>query len=170
VTILPYKQTEPSIGSNTYIAPGAYVIGDTIIGESSSVWFNTVIRGDVNFIRIGHRSNIQDNSTVHVTSGGHPTVIGDDVTIGHNAIIHAATIGDACLIGMGAIVLDGAQIGKECLIGAGSLVGKGAVIPPRSLVYGSPAKVIRSLTDDEVKGLYQSAVHYVDVARQYLPR
>ncbi len=166
--ILPYKGKKPELGTSTFIAPGAVVIGDLEIGKESSVWFNTVIRGDVNFIRIGDRTNIQDNSTVHVTSGGNPTIIGNDVTIGHNAIIHAATIHDACLVGMGAIILDGAVIGKESLIGAGSLVNKGMQIPPRSLVYGSPAKVIRTLSDDEVKGLYHSAEHYVEVARQYL--
>ncbi len=166
--ILKYLDKAPIISPSVYIAQGAFLIGDLSLEESSSVWFNVVIRGDVNHIRIGKRTNIQDNSTVHVTSGGNPTLIGDDVTIGHNAIIHAATIEHACLIGIGSKVLDGAVIGQKSLVGAGSLVSKGMIIPPRSLVYGSPAKIIRSLTDDEVKGLYQSAVHYVEVAKNYL--
>jgi len=167
-TILGFDGKSPTVGSNVYLAPGARLIGDLIIGDLSSVWFNTVIRADVHYIRIGERTNIQDNATVHVTSGKYPCHIGNDVTVGHNAILHACTVEDYCLIGMGAIVLDTAVIGRESLVGAGAMVTAGKVFPPRSLIIGSPARAIRTLTDDEVTSLHDSAAHYVATAQRYL--
>jgi len=177
-TILPYQRHTPLIETTAWIAPGATVIGDVEIGKESSVWFGCVVRGDVHAIRIGARTNIQDLSMVHVThhkgehrtmdgSDGHPTIIGDDVTIGHRVMLHGCTIEDACLIGMSATILDGAVIGRESIVGAGALVTGGKVFPPRSLILGSPAKVVRTLSDDEVKELYASAQRYVAFAKTY---
>ena len=169
-----FKNFRPKIGKNTWIAPSADVIGDVEIGEDSSIWFGTVIRGDVHYIKIGSRTSIQDLSMVHIThhkkadrSDGSPTIIGDDVTIGHRVMLHGCTIEDACLIGMSATILDNAVIGKESIVGAGSLVTKGKVFPPRSLILGSPAKVVRELTDVEVQELYASASRYVEFKNDY---
>jgi len=169
-----FKNFRPKIGKNTWIAPSADVIGDVEIGEDSSIWFGTVIRGDVHYITIGSRTSIQDLSMVHIThhkkadrSDGSPTIIGDDVTIGHRVMLHGCTIEDACLIGMSATILDNAVIGKESIVGAGSLVTKGKVFPPRSLILGSPAKVVRELTDVEVQELYASASRYVEFKNDY---
>ena len=169
-----FKNFTPSIGKNTWLAPSADVIGDVEIGEDSSVWFGTVIRGDVHYIKIGNRTSIQDLSMVHIThhkkadrSDGSPTIIGDDVTIGHRVMLHGCTIEDACLIGMSATILDNAVIGKESIVGAGALVTKGKVFPPRSLIIGSPAKVVRELTDEEVAELYASAKRYVSFKNDY---
>jgi len=173
--IYDFKDFTPKIGKNTWIAPSADVIGDVEIGEDSSVWFGTVIRGDVHYIKIGNRTSIQDVSMVHIThhkkadrSDGSPTIIGDDVTIGHRVMLHGCTIEDACLIGMSATILDNAVIGKESIVGAGSLVTKGKKFPPRSLIMGSPAKVVRELTDAEVEELYASAKRYVDFKNDYM--
>ncbi len=173
--ILPYKNEYPNIDANAWIAPGAVVIGDVKIGQDSAVWFGCVVRGDVHKIEIGNRSNIQDLSMVHVThykkadkSDGHPTIIGDDVTIGHRVMLHGCTVENACLIGMSATILDGAIIGKESIVGAGSLVTKNKVFPPRSLIMGSPAKVVRELSDDEVEELYASAKRYVEFKDGYI--
>ena len=175
--IMKFKDYTPSIGKNTWIAPSADVIGDVEIGEDSSVWFGTVVRGDVHSIRIGSRTSIQDLSMVHIThhkgkvrgvkGDGSPTIIGDDVTIGHRVMLHGCTIEDACLIGMSATILDNAVIGKESIVGAGSLVTKNKKFPPRSLIMGSPAKVVRELTEDEVKELYASASRYVAFKNDY---
>ena len=137
----PYRGRLPVIDPSAYIDPSAQVIGDVEIGEESSVWMNVVVRGDVNHIRIGRRSNVQDGTIVHVMHDAHPTVIGDEVTIGHGAIVHGCTIEDRVLIGMGAILLNGARVGADSIVAAGSLVPEGVVIPPRSLAMGSPAKV-----------------------------
>jgi len=169
VTVMAFAGKSPVIADDVLLASGAQLIGDLEIGAASSVWFNAVLRADVNYIRIGSRTNIQDNSTVHVTSGGAPCIIGSDVTIGHNVVLHACTIEDFCLIGMGAIVLDLAVIGKESLVGAGALITAGKVFPPRSLILGSPAKVARTLTDEEVGQLHASAAHYVRTAQRYAP-
>jgi carbonic anhydrase/acetyltransferase-like protein (isoleucine patch superfamily) len=173
--ILNYKDLTPKIDKNVFIAPSADVIGDVKIGEDSSIWFGTVIRGDVHKIEIGARTSIQDLSMVHVThykkddkSDGHPTIIGNDVTIGHKVMLHGCTIEDACLIGMGATIIDGAVIGKESIVGACSLVTKNKKFPPRSLIMGSPAKVIRTLTDEEVEELYNSATRYVKFKNGYM--
>jgi carbonic anhydrase/acetyltransferase-like protein (isoleucine patch superfamily) len=173
--IKEYNGLKPKIGKDSWVAPSADVIGDVTMGEDCSIWFGTVIRGDVHKIVIGDRVSIQDLSMVHVThykkedkSDGNPTIIGDDVTIGHRVMLHGCTIEDACLIGMSATILDGAVIGKESIVGASSLVTKNKTFPPRSLIMGSPAKVIRTLTDEEVKELYASAKRYVSFKDNYL--
>lgn len=169
-----FKGMSPTIGKNTWIAPSADVIGDVTFGDDCSIWFGTVVRGDVHFITIGDRVSIQDLSMVHVThhkkadrSDGYPTIIGNDVTIGHRVMLHGCTIEDACLIGMSATILDGAVIGKESIVGAGALVTKNKIFPPRSLIMGSPAKVIRELSDEEVAELYASASRYVEFKSHY---
>ncbi len=170
-----YKNTTPNIGEKTWIASSADVIGDVSCGEDCSIWFGCVVRGDVHYIKIGNRVNIQDLSMIHVThykkedkSDGNPTVIGDDVTIGHRVMLHGCTIEKACLIGMSATILDGAVIGKESIVGAGALVTKNKVFPPRSLIMGTPAKVVRELNDDEIKELYASASRYVEFKNDYM--
>lgn len=171
-SIIPFtyagKAHTPQLGNRVFVADGARLIGDLEVGELSSIWFNVVVRADVHHIRIGKRTNVQDNSTVHVTEGRAPCLIGDDVTIGHNAIVHACTVEDLCLIGMGAIVLDQAVIRKGCVVGAGALVTMGKEFPPYSLIVGSPAKAIRPLTEAEIQGLHESAEHYVTTAGLYL--
>lgn len=169
-----FKDFEPKMKKGTWIAPSADVIGDVTIGEDCSIWFGTVIRGDVHYITIGDRTSIQDLSMVHVThhkkadrSDGSPTIIGSDVTIGHRVMLHGCIIEDACLIGMSATILDNAVIGKESIVGAGSLVTKNKKFPPRSLIMGSPAKVVRELTDAEVEELYASAKRYVSFKNEY---
>ena len=169
-----FKDILPSIGEKTWIASSADVIGDVSIGADCSIWFGCVVRGDVHYITIGDRTNIQDLSMVHVThhkkedrSDGHPTIIGNDVTVGHRVMLHGCTIEDACLIGMSATILDGAVIGKESIVGAGSLVTKNKVFPPRSLIMGSPAKLVKELNDEEVKELYASASRYVKFKEDY---
>lgn len=169
-----FKETFPSFGENSWIAPSADVIGDVACGEECSIWFGCVVRGDVNFIKIGNRVNIQDLSMVHVThykkedkSDGNPTIIGDDVTIGHRVMLHGCTIENGSLIGMSATILDGAVIGAESIVGAGALVTKGKIFPPRSLIMGTPAKVVRALTQEEVDELYASASRYVSFKNEY---
>ena len=172
--IYNYKDLKPKLGTNTWVAPSADVVGDVTCGEDCSIWFGSVVRGDVHYIKIGDRVSIQDLSMVHVThykkadkSDGNPTIIGDDVTIGHRVMLHGCTIEKACLIGMSATILDGAIIGKESIVGASALVTKNKVFPPRSLIMGSPAKVVRELTDEEVKELYASASRYVEFKNGY---
>ena len=165
--LIAYNGVLPRIDATAYVPDSARIIGDVEIGAASSVWFNVVVRGDGNFIRIGARTNIQDNSTVHVTTDTWPTVIGDDVTVGHGVIVHGCRIGHRCLIGMGAIVMDGAEIGDDCLIAAGALVTPGTHIAPRQLVIGSPAKPIRDLRPEELERLLQSATSYVEHAASY---
>jgi gamma-carbonic anhydrase len=165
--LIPYKGQSPRLHESVLVATGAAVIGDTEIGADSSVWFNVVIRGDVHHIRIGERTNIQDNSTVHVTSGVSPCIIGNDVTIGHNAIVHACTVKDFCLIGMGALILDRAVIGEGSIVAAGSVVTMGKEFPPNSLIMGAPAKVVKTLTEKDRERLAASAQHYVETATNY---
>lgn len=165
--ILPYKGSWPKIHETVFLAPSVDVIGDVEIGDHSSVWFQCVIRGDVNWIKIGSRTNIQDHSMLHVTRVKSPLRIGDEVTIGHRVTVHGCTIGNRILIGMGAIILDDAEVGDDCMIGAGSLVTKGMKIPSGSLVYGSPARVIRQLNPEELAFLKQSAENYVQDAKNY---
>lgn len=169
-----FKNITPSIGKKSWVAPSADVIGDVVCGEDCSIWFGCVVRGDVHFIRIGDRVNIQDLSMIHVThyknadkSDGNPTIIGDDVTIGHRVMLHGCTIEKASLIGMSATILDGAVIGAESIVGAGALVTKGKIFPPRSLIMGSPAKVVRSLSESEVQELYASAQRYLAFKEDY---
>jgi len=166
--ILSHKGRLPLVDSSAFIEKSAAVIGDVTIGAESSVWFNVVIRGDVNFIRIGRRTNIQDGTVVHVTRNTHPTILGDEVTVGHNVTLHGCTIGHRCLIGIGSTVLDGADIGEESMVAAGSVVSPGTVIPPRTLAIGIPAKVKRNLTPAEIDHLRVSADNYCGYMADYL--
>ena len=162
-----FLQKKPRLGRGVYVARGAVVVGDVTIGEGSSVWYNAVLRGDINFIRVGHHTNIQDNAVLHLADD-YPCLIGDYVTVGHSAVVHACTVGDDVLIGMGAIILDGAVIGRQSLIGAGALVTQRTQIPAGSLVVGSPAKVLRPLTDKEKESLRLSALKYAENAVYHL--
>jgi carbonic anhydrase/acetyltransferase-like protein (isoleucine patch superfamily) len=164
-----YLDSSPAIHSTAWIAPSATVIGDVTLEEDSSVWYSAVLRGDINRIVIGPRSNVQDGSVVHLADD-YPTLVGELVTIGHKAIIHACTIQDEVLIGMGAIVLDGAEIGARSIVGAGALVTGNKKIPPGSLVLGSPAKVVRTLSLDEQAGIRLWADKYVGVSRGFRAR
>lgn len=162
-----YKNISPKVDSTVFVAEGARIIGDVEVGKHSNIWYNAVIRGDVNSIKIGKGTNIQDNSTVHASTGQSPTIIGDYVTVGHNCIIHGCKIGSYSLIGMGAIILDNAEIGENTIIGAGSLVTQGKKIPSGVLCMGSPAKVIRELTHEEIEHLKRSAEHYIELSKSY---
>jgi carbonic anhydrase/acetyltransferase-like protein (isoleucine patch superfamily) len=155
-----FLKKKPVLGRGVYIARGAAVLGDVTLGDFSSVWYNAVVRGDINRIVVGHHTNIQDNAVLHLADD-FACVVGNYVTIGHSAVVHACTVGDETLVGMGAIILDGAVIGERCLIGARALVTQGAQIPPGSLVLGSPAKVVRALTPEERGGLKYWAEKYV---------
>ena len=165
--ILPYKSKSPNIDPSVFVAPTAAIAGDVTIGENSSIWFSTVIRGDYQPVRIGRYTNIQDNSTIHVM-GDAPTEIGDHVIIGHNALIHSRRIGSNCLIGMGSILLGYSEIGDNCIIGAGTLLTQHKRIPANSLVFGNPAKIIRALRDDEIAALVDSSLHYLACAKWYI--
>lgn len=165
--IRAFKDILPQIDSSTYVEESANIIGDVVIGEKSSIWFNSVIRGDVNYIRIGSKTNIQDSCVLHVTKDTHPLIIGNEVTVGHNVTLHGCTVKDRCLIGMGAIVLDGAEVGEDSMVAAGCLVKEGMVIPPKTLAVGVPARIARTLTDKEVKKIKQSARNYIDYANSY---
>jgi len=162
------KGVVPTLGRDVFVAPNATVIGDVVLGEESTVWFGTVLRGDVFPIRVGARSNVQDNAVVHVTGGKASTTIGDDVTIGHLALIHGCTIGSRCLIGMGSILLDGAVIEDDCLIAAGTLVPPRMRIPAGSLVMGRPAKVIRALDAKDREHIREAGALYVGYGRDYV--
>lgn len=154
-----YKSVIPKVHRKAFLAPGTHIIGEVSIGEGSSVWFNAVIRGDMNSVTIGKNSNVQDNAVVHV-DGDTPVLIGDHVTIGHGAVVHGVTIGDTVLIGMNATLLDGAIVGANCIIGANALVTPGQKIPEGSLAVGVPAKVVRQLSDEEIVGLKEHAGRY----------
>jgi len=165
--IISYRGITPKIHPSVFVAEGAKIIGDVEIGADSSVWFNTVIRGDVNYIRIGERTNIQDNCVLHVTHDTYPLKIGSEVTVGHGAILHAATIKDHCLIGMGAKVLDDATVGPYALVAAGSLVLEHFEVPEGALVAGVPARVRRMLSEEERQLIVQSAQNYVGYVKTY---
>ncbi len=165
--LIDYLGVKPRLHESAFVAEGAKIIGDVTIGMYSSIWFNTVVRGDVNFIKIGDRTNIQDNSVIHVTHEKCPTVIASNVTVGHAAVVHGCTIKDFCLIGMGAILLDGCMIGEHSLVAAGSLVREGFEVPPGMLAAGVPARIIRSLKEDELRRLEESAQHYVNYISNY---
>jgi carbonic anhydrase/acetyltransferase-like protein (isoleucine patch superfamily) len=158
----------PQIGRGVFLAESCALIGDVVVGDESSIWYATVLRGDVMAIRIGARTNLQDGTVVHVTSGQFATTVGDDCTIGHGAIVHGCTIEDHCLIGMGSTILDGARIGRGSLVGAGALVTPGTDIPPESLVLGAPARVVRPIHPKEREQIEYGASHYVELARRYL--
>lgn len=164
----PFRGRLPVVDSTAYVDDSAHVIGDVEIGAESSVWMNVVIRGDVHYIRIGTRSNVQDNSVIHAMRGVYPTVVGDNVTIGHSAVVHGCTIKDRVLVGIGAIILNGAEIGEDSIVAAGSLVTERCVVPPRSLVMGRPAKVKRPLTDAEVRSVQGYADRYVGYRLDYM--
>ncbi len=174
MTIRSYKGISPELGKQVYVDESAAVIGDVVLGDNCSVWPMAVIRGDVNTIRIGQRSNIQDGSVVHVThpysanADGHAVVIGDDVTVGHNVTVHGCTIEDRCLIGIGSTILDGAVIHSNVLLGAGSLVSEGKELESGYLYIGTPAKRIRELTDEEIAWFEYSAKHYQNLKNDYL--
>lgn len=166
--ILPYKDSYPKLGEMVYIAPGAWVIGDVVIGDRSSIWFNTIVRGDVNFIRIGSETNVQDSCVLHVTEEKFPLHIGNRVTIGHRAVVHGCVVGEECLIGMGAIILDGAKIGKGSIVAAGAVVAPGTEIPENSLVMGIPAAVKKTIGDAERNLVIDSVQHYLQLSLDYL--
>lgn len=174
MNIRPFGPHRPEISSGVYIDPAAHVIGDVAIGEDASLWPCVVARGDVHYIRIGARSNVQDGSVLHVTHEGEhtgegfPLVIGDDVTIGHAAVVHACTVGDACLIGMHATLLDGVIMNRRSMVGAGAVVTPGKVIGEGELWVGNPARCVRKLSDQEIERLYYSAQHYVRLKDRYL--
>ena len=166
--IKPYRGVTPTIAADAFIEDTAVIVGDVVIESESSVWFHSVVRGDVNYIRIGRRTNIQDLSLLHVTHDTYPLIIGDDVTVGHHVVLHGCTIHNRVLIGMGAVLMDGVVVGDDCLIGAGALVTEHTKIPPGSLVIGAPARVKRPLRETELAWLKESSQNYVQYARHYM--
>ncbi len=164
--IRAWKEVCPQLGARAWVDVSAQVIGDVSLGEDASVWMNSVVRGDVNWIKIGARSNVQDNSVLHVTAE-HPTTLAEDVTVGHSVNLHGCTIERLCLVGIGAIVLNGAIVGEESIVAAGTLVPERMKVPPRSLVMGAPAQVRRPLTDVELEGLRRYARNYVRYKDEY---
>ncbi len=164
--IQAFEGRAPVLPEAYYIAETAAVIGDVTLGEQASIWFGAVLRGDIEPIVVGARSNIQDNSVAH-TSRSYPVLLGEDVTVGHNAILHGCKVGNNCLIGMGAVLLDGCEIGENCIVGAGSLVPQGRSIPPGSLAVGSPAKVIRALSREDFAKIRRFADRYVELLARY---
>jgi carbonic anhydrase/acetyltransferase-like protein (isoleucine patch superfamily) len=174
--ILSYRDYQPQVGKGGWVAPTATLIGDAVLGEDVSLWFGVIVRGDVHRIRIGARTNIQDLCLLHITqhageerddNDGHPTIIGSECTVGHRVILHGCTVGDLCLIGMGAIILDGAEIGRESIVGAGSVVTPGKKFPPRSLIMGTPAKVVREVSEAQVQEMQASWQRYVALKNEY---
>jgi carbonic anhydrase/acetyltransferase-like protein (isoleucine patch superfamily) len=162
-----FGAASPVIAPDVFLAENASVIGNVVIGAGSSIWYGTVVRGDVEPIRIGAATSIQDNSVIHVTGGVSGTIVGDRVTVGHNVILHACTIEDDCIIGMGSIILDGARVRRGSIVGAGALVTPGTDIPEGSMVMGAPGRVKRPITDEERRRIASSAEHYVDLGRMY---
>lgn len=167
--IILYKNYKPNIGENTFIAENSIVVGRCFIGENCSIWYNTVLRADVNEIIIGNGTNIQDGCVVHCAQD-FKSIIGENVTVGHNAIIHGCTIGSNCLIGMGATILEGANIGNNVIVGANSLITSDKTIPSGVLVMGSPAKVVRELTSEEIEKVCCSAKSYISLSKEYADR
>ena len=160
------EQTVSTIGNDFFIAPSASVMGRVFLEKHVSVWFGAVVRGDVEDIKIGENSNIQDLSVLHADPG-HPLIIGKNVTVGHKVMLHGCLIGDNSLIGINSVILNGAKIGKNCLIGANSLITEGMEIPDNSLVVGSPGRVLRKVTEEEIKAIHENAKHYVDGSKKY---
>ena len=165
--IRPYRGIHPQIHPTAYVDPSAQVIGDVHLGAEASIWCNCTVRGDMYYIRIGDRSNVQDNSVIHVRLGSHPTILEEEVTVGHSVTLHGCYVERGSLIGIGSTLLDDVRVGERSLVAAGSLVSPGTVIPPRSLVMGFPAKVKRPLTDEEVAGLEVFWRNYVELTREY---
>lgn len=165
--IRTFGDKQPQLAQGVFVAETAMVLGDVTVGRDSSIWYGTVIRGDVHHIRIGEATNIQDRCVVHVTSETHPTAVGDQVTVGHGAIIHGCTVGDRCMVGMGAIILDGVEVGDECLVAAGALLPPGKIYPPRSMIVGSPARVKGQVSEEDVQWILRSADNYKSLARKH---
>jgi carbonic anhydrase/acetyltransferase-like protein (isoleucine patch superfamily) len=165
--IHPYRGNAPKIAPTAYVQSTATIVGDVEIADEASVWFHVVVRGDVNAVRIGPRSNVQDLSVVHVTRDRWPTIVGEGVTVGHRVVLHGCVVGDYALVGIGAVLLDGVEIGAEAMVGAGALVAPGTKIPPRTLALGAPAKPVRDLRSDELDHLHRSAANYVEYSRAY---
>lgn len=165
--MIEYKGMKPKIGNRVYLAEGSVLMGDVEIGDDSSVFFNAVLRADLAEIRIGERTNVQDNVTMHLSTGV-GVHVGNDVIVGHNAILHACTIDDNVLIGMGAIIMDGAHIKSNCIVGAGALVSQGKEFPERSLIVGTPAHVVRELTEDELRKAHENVLHYIEIKNELL--
>lgn len=166
--IRPFLDQTPRLHPTVFVADDAFVIGDVEIGEDASVWFGSVVRGDVNYIRIGARTNIQDHTIIHVNSGTYPTILEEEITVGHRVTLHGCYVESGSLIGIGSILLDGVRIGRESLVAAGSLVTPNTQIPPHSLVMGAPARVKRELTDEEIAHLRDSWKRYVELKDKYL--
>ena len=164
---LSYKGIQPNIDTSAYVAPGAIIIGDVTVGPESSIWFGSIIRADVHYIRIGAQTNIQDQSVLHVTGETHPLNLGNRITVGHRAIIHGCTVEDGCLIGMGAVLLDGCHVGAESIIAAGAVVTEGGYIPSRTLAMGVPAEPLREVSEKELARARSSALHYIELAEIY---
>ena len=161
MVVLPIRGRAPRLGSRVFIAPSATVVGDVVLGDDVSVWYGVVVRGDVNWVRIGARCNLQDGAVVHVEHGSFPTLLEDEVSVGHGAIVHGCTLRRGSLIGMGAIILNGAEVGEGALVAAGAVIREGLVVPPHTLVAGVPAVIKRTLDDDEMVRVADTAAHYV---------
>ena len=166
--LLPFGSRTPLVPASAFVAPGAALIGDAALGEDASIWFGAVLRADLNSIRVGRRSNLQDGVVVHVNAGDDSTTVADEVTVGHRAVLHGCRLETRCLVGMGSVVLDGAVVGAEAMVAAGALVPPGLEIPPRTLARGVPARVARPLSDAEIAHLEWSAAHYVALKDRYL--
>jgi len=165
--IRPFGGKTPQLGEGVFVAPSADVIGNVVVGAHSSIWYGAVLRADVESIRVGAETSIQDHTVVHVDSSGYSTVIGDRVTVGHSVVLHGCSIGDDALIGIGSIILNGAEVGAGAMVGAGSLVTPGTKIPPGMLAVGSPARVKRPLTDEEKRHVRERTAHYVRLCREH---
>ncbi|MGI6066493.1 MAG: gamma carbonic anhydrase family protein [Bacillota bacterium] len=166
MAVITFEGNEPEIKEACFIADDADVIGKVYLGKDSNVWFHSTIRGDIDSITIGEKTNIQDNCVIHVDAGS-PVKVGNLVTVGHGVILHGCTVGDKCIIGMGSIIMNGAVIGDECIIGAGALIPEGKIIPPRSMVMGVPGKIVKQVTEEQAKGLTHGAEHYVKLGYEY---
>lgn len=173
--LIEFNGYKPNIGRDVLLCDGAKIIGEVSIGDNASIWFNCVLRGDVNYIKIGENTNVQDLTMIHVwhrdsgvAESGYPAIIGDNVTIGHSCIIHACHIEDNCLIGMGSIIMDGSRIGRDSIVGAGAVVTKGKKFPPKSLILGNPARFVRELNETEVEEIANSAIRYLDFKNQFM--
>lgn len=165
--ILPHEGRRPRLGPGAWVAPGATLVGDVTLGPDASVWYGCVLRGDVHRVRVGARTNVQDGAVLHVTRERFPTEVGDEVTIGHRAVVHGCRVGDGALVGIAAVVLDGAEIGEGALVGAGAVVTPGTRVPARSLVLGTPARVVRTLDDAELETQRARTLRYVETAREH---